>query len=561
MAFVSKVPQWTEQVLASGGGQDHLGIGSVVTDRILPKLLPGINALTPHPRYWSFYAFVLDEFWNRGENTGSRKALNQFIREKEFIFSVAGQLCDNPNHRTSQEPIGSRLVSPLVQGNPTSYTTTFNYIKASGGGYGLYYARAMETGGVVKLADPSLNLPIDAVTPIIGKEIAHAFRESISQTTYWKKYFNKNEIPTDVVLEYASVACLCRLNENTPDRSPLLNAFLHGGINSDSESRRSSIRMMLELAKQTNGVAINDADFRRLMVYGSAYDLETDERTANFSAPEALRSTARGWRLSQLREIFNLSLNGMWALIHEWGMSQRGDFSPKQTSELIEFLSRADISAVPGLSIRNHQPVTKLIEKCKELSMTTNSVDGEWDLWAALTEDHLLTLLEDAELPFETRMGMLFTLYVMTLGRLHDPALPLEVGAEDWSPVTDGGRRRISMQFALSKLREDSRDHKSIGESLLRVVNEQVLAQHDRVAMGKLPEDTFRFRREGTRIRFFDRPTKYGRNNSRFNSLSTTCAELGLSGFLADEQHRLSAEGETIRSKGDLALPVRIGSK
>ena len=63
--LVDGVPYWTEKMYKPGGGQDHLGLGSVVTDRILPRLSPGINVLTIHPRYWSFYTFVLGEFWKR----------------------------------------------------------------------------------------------------------------------------------------------------------------------------------------------------------------------------------------------------------------------------------------------------------------------------------------------------------------------------------------------------------------------------------------------------------------------------------------------------------------
>ena len=53
--LLDAVPYWTEKMYPPGGGQDHLGLGSVVTDRVLPRLSPGINVLTIHPRYWSFY--------------------------------------------------------------------------------------------------------------------------------------------------------------------------------------------------------------------------------------------------------------------------------------------------------------------------------------------------------------------------------------------------------------------------------------------------------------------------------------------------------------------------
>ncbi len=54
-------PVWGARAFAPKSGQDHLGLGSVSSDRILPKLSPGINVLTIHPRYWSFYSWVLDQ--------------------------------------------------------------------------------------------------------------------------------------------------------------------------------------------------------------------------------------------------------------------------------------------------------------------------------------------------------------------------------------------------------------------------------------------------------------------------------------------------------------------
>ena len=78
-------PGWTEQVYPPRGGQDHLGLGSVVTDRILPTLSPGINVLTPHPRYWSFYAFVVDEFWRR-DLPRTSASFRRFLRRKESIL-------------------------------------------------------------------------------------------------------------------------------------------------------------------------------------------------------------------------------------------------------------------------------------------------------------------------------------------------------------------------------------------------------------------------------------------------------------------------------------------
>ncbi|MCL4872060.1 MAG: hypothetical protein KJ063_24125 [Anaerolineae bacterium] len=58
-------PQWLAKMYPGKVGRDHLGLGSVSSDQILPSLSPGINVLTFHPRYFSFYVFLLDEFWRR----------------------------------------------------------------------------------------------------------------------------------------------------------------------------------------------------------------------------------------------------------------------------------------------------------------------------------------------------------------------------------------------------------------------------------------------------------------------------------------------------------------
>jgi hypothetical protein len=39
-------PQWIAKMYAAKAGRDHLGLGSVSSDQILPTLSPGINVLT-----------------------------------------------------------------------------------------------------------------------------------------------------------------------------------------------------------------------------------------------------------------------------------------------------------------------------------------------------------------------------------------------------------------------------------------------------------------------------------------------------------------------------------
>ena len=172
-----------------GGGLDHLGIGSVVTDRILPRLAPGINVLTVHPRYWSFYAFVLSEFWRR-DLPRTKAAFREWYRPLECIYSVACTLCDGPDHQGS--PIGIRRIGSLVSREPDEFDPRFDYMNSPMGGYGLYYATVMQSVGLVVLADRRLGLPVDAVTPN-GQVVAEAFRSVVAGTEYYRGWIDRHE--------------------------------------------------------------------------------------------------------------------------------------------------------------------------------------------------------------------------------------------------------------------------------------------------------------------------------------------------------------------------------
>src|SRR6266516_2630837 len=106
-------PQWIAKMYEPKKGRDHLGLGSVSSDQILPRLSPGINVLTIHPRYHSFYAFLLDEFWRR-DRVRSRTAWMEFFRPREFIFSVGVFLCDRPEHGEGIAAVGSRKTERLA---------------------------------------------------------------------------------------------------------------------------------------------------------------------------------------------------------------------------------------------------------------------------------------------------------------------------------------------------------------------------------------------------------------------------------------------------------------
>jgi len=286
-------PVWGARAFAPKSGQDHLGLGSVSSDRILPSLSPGINVLTIHPRYWSFYSWVLDDFWAT-DLPRTHGAFRGFYRPREALFAMACYVCDAPEHKTLvANVVGSRRVSPKA--GDASFDPQFDYIKEALGGYGLYYRSAMELTGALVVAGPANGFPFDAPTPI-GRALAAAFRDAVSGTRLAATFEHGDlaaPVPRDVLVEFARAACLCQLRVPESHDLPLLqDLFLHSGTLQEITSRSETIRMLLDLSRCRSSEAIGQDDFRQLIYFR---ELENSQ----YEARPELVDVARRWRCTK----------------------------------------------------------------------------------------------------------------------------------------------------------------------------------------------------------------------------------------------------------------------
>ncbi len=560
--LLDAVPYWTEKMYPPGGGQDHLGLGSVVTDGILPRLSPGINVLTIHPRYWSFYAFVLSEFWMR-DLPRTKAALKAWYRPLECIYSVACSLCDGPDHRGA--PIGTRRISSVVAQEPDGFDPQFHYMDSPMGGYGLYYATVMQAVGLVALADRRLGLTVDAVTPA-GQRVAKAFQSVIADTEYYRHWIDRHDepVPHTVAAEYGQRACFCRLREpGAHDRPILVDAFLHLGNPGESAARRDTLRFMCELSAQSAATPVDESSFRRLIYFGAD---RGDEHSKGpiFVPSEPILSTARRWRLYQAREYFNASVNEMWRRLTYWGLQRQGDSVPVPMTEVRASLEEIDFASfassigvdLPDAGLSAGSSYQVLLDWVMSVGGVSGELDDRWNLDAALSEDKIIEWLDYEGSSTEAGADYLaaaLTLITFVAARLWRAELAL-VEPDDWFPVLAGGRKRLGMQRFLGQLRERVNDGATVGDVAEWLTFDYVISQHERVAMAKLPTtgDTFRFRREAGRLRFFPKVTRVGMNDSRFNALATFLFEFGWCGYLYEEDHDLNDEGEAMRLAGDL---------
>lgn len=544
-------PFWAARAYPRGSGQDHLGLGSVSSDRLLAGLSPGVNVLTVHPRYWSFYAFLLDEFWAR-DLARNQAAFRDFYRPREALFSFACQLCQRPEHETLTTGIvGSRRTSGVI--GQEEFDPAFDYIKESLGGYGLYYRTVMETMGLVVLTDPTTGVVFDAPTPE-GRAVAAGYRTAVDGTRFYRDYFATCDtaVPRDVLVEYAAAGCLCQLSAAAAADLPLLqDVFLHSGDAAEAGRRRATFRFLLDVCRTTQAEAMSPDRFRQLL-----YFRELDGE--RYAPLPGVAGTARRWRIYQAREYFAFAFNRLWAWVTRRGLELSDDgLSLVPLEQLLAVVTKElddnrFCGDLPDPGIVANMPGNAFADWLTTHIDVRPGVDDRWPRHDELDEHVLYAWCANSEDDAETLIAMLAILLLIHR-RLGVPRRQADLG-DDAGLLAEGGSQRIGMTRFHGLLHRRLIANQTIAELLQWIIIDCVVVQHERVATAKLPTsgDTFRFRRIGDALRFFPSDAPVAFNDSRFGALSTIAHELGLVSSLATERRKLTAAGRAMLADGDL---------
>ncbi|MCK9894505.1 hypothetical protein [Frankia sp. AgB32] len=102
-------------------GRDPLGLTTITTDRLMPGRLPGILELSQRARYFSFHAFLLDEY-HRRRLAPDRRRLSEFITKCEWDLGLAVLRC--PRHCGLQRTTAPRSLSLPVTAAAAGTTPT-----------------------------------------------------------------------------------------------------------------------------------------------------------------------------------------------------------------------------------------------------------------------------------------------------------------------------------------------------------------------------------------------------------------------------------------------------
>jgi hypothetical protein len=311
--------------------------------------------------------------------------------------------------------------------------------------------------------------------------------------------------------------------------------------------------MLLDIAEQTQGHAIDEDTFRQLLFFQSA------DNGAIYSPSDSVQDAYRRWRLYQTREYYAFALNALWCYLCDWGLAQGGDVHPVPLSRLwqhldavLDFKALASWLDLPTPRLNAHSGLRTVMSWVLDLVGADRlSFNEQCKLDSPVHEHRLYRLaLEHRDEPAIMVVGMVTMLIVIYL-RFGHPDLWQQ---PEWEISRMGADGRLSVNGFFSALRRRLDGGRVELDAFVRwLYADYVILQHQLVATSKLPDNTFRFQREGNRLRFYVLPNSLTFMNSRFQALSTTVHELGLCGDFVDVDHSLTENGKRLLLEGDLA--------
>jgi hypothetical protein len=472
----------------------------------MPRLLPGVLALSDRARYLSFHAFLLRRYAEQ-RRAPNQAELTHYIKTREFEYALAVGLCP----RCNSGPVGSSRTTPLLTRNVDPIPRGES-VESHLGGYGLYYRSPMRTLGLAATAgtptvsgDPT---PVDVLWPgsARAQRLASLFAEAVHATEYFREYIDSSEaIPRSVLAEYGSVGCLCRLGEYAAEQAELRDAFFAPSDEQNAEdvaSRRQGFALWLDLWSGNPGVE-DDAGLRRSV-------WNTFEASVGSTGARA-RALAR-WAGLAAKDYIQEALANVW--VDAGAALGRADGGDGLASEGIRAVANELASA--GLVLPDAES--------QSTARATPSSEFRARVLSALEDRTLPEAVTWARSQASALAGVALLLTVVD-------RLPASVAAsEEWTETAGLSGERQPAPLAIAQyVAAHLTERPTLGETMLWVIQRFVLRPHETIAYSKLPEFTFRFRHEGARLRTYPLPhDRFGLNNIRAGTMATLTQDLGM---------------------------------
>jgi hypothetical protein len=521
-------PDWIDQTeFTVKDGRDPLGLETITTDRIVPQLVPGILALSGRARYFSLHLFLLDEFQRRRLDPTPQNQ-STFFRMREFEFGAAVLLCRHCGSEAA--PVGAQSLRGIVR-RATDYLDRGFSVDSDYGGYGLYYRSPLGDLGLIRQRGGLVGeepLPVDIIAGPRAEAIAAAFRGAIADTDYYRTHFmGDHPIPVAALRDFAEAGCLCRLSSFPHEATLVRSIFFDDspGIPSEAvQRRREAFALRLRLAGDDPMVVTNEAR----------------HRTATWSALEAMPPTDKSrwvdtvqrWAALYGKEYFQEGLLILWRELNRIGRQRcPADGLPRRAF----------------LRVFEQETASTVLERAGE-SLTVKGEDATSSLLESVQRITVSVSLEELRSWSVETVGNSAAALVLLLALFDRVRSTDELAADAaWYQIArEGGNQQPGLVGFAAQMRQHLSSNPTVSETLSWLVRRFILSTHERIATGKLPDFTFRFRMEAGHLRFFSAPgLDFGLADSRHSALATLGRDMDL-WTLIDGTPTVTAEGRIL---------------
>ena len=538
-------PSWTALVpFEESGGRYPLAMEAVGAHMVAAYLLPAITNATPHPRYYSFFAWVFDTFDKivapRVSESDRAKAQRRWRAHLEHAFRA----CTLHTEPTAKQIIGYRSAIRFEGLSPSAVVRLDGAAPTAFAPQ--YYGAAFAYLGLGYRTSDRMRLTT------LGRQLAEAFQESLtagmtrSETQALRILLSgKPKVPARVLFELAERFRVRTIRAQEPEHAPLVQAFFRldpSRLQLDPVADRADrvravgLGLLLDLTKQSDGALTSAADLYRIWATSSF----ADGRSVGFGE-QTYETAFAVWQRYQERQHQKLAVNAVWHEVLNGLDDAHG--SPVPAAALVGRCQRLAASSSLLAEWVGDEPMQQTVDA--SISAILRRLPATASKRGAVAHEMAHGIMSDTTTGTE-RMGLAVVLLLGVVAQWRAERASLSQFNRDLH--AHGGAARLSLPWMADELQR--RGSHTLGSLVQWLVEWCVLSQSMRVAYEKIEQgDRFFIQRtDGGYVINGERQNVsayFAYDSSRLGGAMSILRELAL--VKRGAAYSLTATGERVR--------------
>lgn len=353
----SLYPFWGESINLITG-LDPLSL-QTTSEATYATMLPGISNLTNRLRYYGFYCWLLD-FYFQKEKKGNSTEQYKFIRRAELMVAILM----HSERKNVLQITGSNFASNMISSIKGKYydlaagadkdgTEKAVYWKYASGAFGQYYFGAMRALSlVIAAADDEEDIIYFISKPherqkVSGKQLAEAFDATLTREIKELFYTNIKKAKLNVadIPELINYFAIDKIDTKLPEWTLYINMLLDKDEPSQIEEekftyhRRETILELMKVALD-NGMEY-DWQIFLLKAYASKMGTNSDP----------ISETMIGWYAYKFNEYYQYACGAIfWASLQDLYNHQQDQYLPSFINKLAKSITKAICKQVKSIT-------------------------------------------------------------------------------------------------------------------------------------------------------------------------------------------------------------------